>query len=85
MMTTTTTLVRDKRLQNPRKVFSPTTASVLLLTHYLIYIEETVSYLIVGRTSIKNIQGKMASLIINKKRITGKIVVSGNYLVTNIS
>ena len=80
MMTTTTTLVRDKRSQNPRKVFSPTTASVLLLTHYLIYIEETVSYLIIGRTSIKNIQGKMESLIINKKRITGKIVVSGNYL-----
>ena len=68
MTTTATTLVRDKRWQNPRKVYSPTTASVLLLTHYLIYIEETVSYLIVGRTSIKNIQGKMTSLIITKRK-----------------
>lgn len=79
MMATTNTLARDKRSQNPRKVFSPTTASIPLPSHYLIYMEDTVSFLIVARTSIKNIQGKMASLIINKKKLAGKIIVSGNY------
>lgn len=78
-MATTTTFARDRRSQNPPKVFSPSTASVPLPTHYLIYMEDTVSFLIVGRTSIKNIQGKMASLAINKKKLVGKIVVSGNY------
>ncbi|CAF3329234.1 unnamed protein product, partial [Rotaria sp. Silwood2] len=61
------------------------TASVSLPTHYLIYMEDTVSFLIVARTSIKHIQGQMASLIINKKKLVGEIVVSGNYYVTEIS
>ncbi|CAF5109624.1 unnamed protein product, partial [Rotaria magnacalcarata] len=78
-MATTTTFSRDKRSQNPRKVFSPSTASVSLPTHYLIYMEDTVSFLIVARTSIKHIQGQMASLIINKKKLVGEIVVSGTF------
>ena len=64
-MTNTTTLFRDKRSQNPRQAFSPSTASVPLPSHYLIYMEDTISYSIVGRASIKNIQGKTAMLIIN--------------------
>ncbi|CAF1109136.1 unnamed protein product [Rotaria sordida] len=78
-MTTTTGLVRDKRSQNPRKVFSPTTTSVPLPTNYLIYMEDTVSYSIVGRASIKKIQDKMATLTINKKKLVGEIVVAGSF------
>ncbi|CAF4578955.1 unnamed protein product, partial [Rotaria socialis] len=80
MMATTTTFSRDKCSQNPRKVFSPSTVSVSLPTHYLIYMEDTVSFLIVARTSIKYIQGQMASLIINKKKLVGEIVVSGTFV-----
>lgn len=83
-MVTTTKSIRDKRSQNPRKVFSPSTASVPLPTHYLIYMDDTVSYSIVGRTSIKKVQGKMATLIINKKKLIGEIVVSGKYKVSNL-
>ena len=83
-MTTTSVLIRDKRSQNPRKVFSPTTASVPLPSNYLIYMEDTISYSIVGRTSIKNIQGKTATLIINKKKLVGEILVAGNFRIVCI-
>ncbi|CAF1640936.1 unnamed protein product [Rotaria magnacalcarata] len=79
-MATTITFTRDKRSQNPRKIFSPSTPSTPLPSHYLIYMEDTLSYSIVGRTSIKKIQGKMATLIINKKKLIGEIVIAGNYL-----
>jgi len=80
-MTTASTTVRDKRLQNPRKIFSPSVASQPMASNYLIYMPDTVSYLIVGRSSVKNIQGKNATLILNKKTFVGEITFAGNYQV----
>ena len=76
-MASSTNGLRDKRLHNPKKVFSPTAASMPTITHYLIYIAETVSYSIVGRTSVKRIQGTTATLVLNKTTFVGEIVLSG--------
>jgi hypothetical protein len=49
---------RNKRTQNPKKIFSPSKATQPLPSNYLIYMEDTMSYSIVGRNSVKNIKGK---------------------------
>jgi hypothetical protein len=70
---------RNKRTQNPKKIFSPSEASEPLPTNYLIYMPDTMSYSIVGRSSIKNIQGKKATLVVNKNKFIGEIILSGNF------
>lgn len=77
-MASSTNGLRDKRLHNPTKIFSPTAASMPTITHYLIYIAETVSYSIVGRASVKRIQGTTATLVLNKTTFVGEIVLSDN-------
>jgi hypothetical protein len=78
-MAATSNITRDKRLQNPRKIFSPSVASQPSPSNYLIYMADTMSYSIVGRSSIKNIQGKKATVIFNKKTFIGEIIFAGNY------
>lgn len=71
---------REKRVHNPTRIFSPSAAAIPTITHYLIYMAETVSYSIVGRASVKKIEGKMATLVLNKTKFVGEIVFSGkNY------
>ena len=77
-MAITSDIVRDKRVQNPRRIFSPSVTSQPSPSNYLIYIRETRSYLVVGRSSVKKIQGKMATLILNKKTFIGEIIFAGN-------
>jgi hypothetical protein len=73
----TTVQARAKRTQNPRKIFSPSVESVQKPSNYLLFMSDTMSYSIIGRTSIKHIQGKMATFVFNQKKITGEIVYSG--------
>jgi hypothetical protein len=72
---------RNKRTQNRKKIFSPSETIQPLPTNYLVYLEDTMSYSIVGRSSVKNIQGKKATLIVNKKTFIGEIVFAGNCLI----
>lgn len=78
-MATTSNTHRNKRTQNPQKRFSPSEASEPLPSNYLIYMPDTMSYSIVGRSSVKNIQGKIATLIVNKNKFIGEIMFAGNF------
>ncbi|CAF1278909.1 unnamed protein product [Rotaria sordida] len=78
-MATTADIARDKRVQNPRKIFSPSETSQPSPSNYLIYMSDTMSYSIVGRSSIKKIHGKKATLIFNKKMFTGEILFAGTF------
>ena len=71
-------VIRDKRHINPRKIFTPTETNEVSPSNYLVYIPDTVSYTIVGRSSVKKIQGKTATLVFNKKEFTGEISFAGN-------
>jgi hypothetical protein len=74
---------RDKRTQNPKKIYSPSVESLAKPNNYLLFISKTVSYTIVGRTSVKSIQGTMATFVLSKKRIIGEIVFAGKRLLSN--
>jgi hypothetical protein len=78
-MANVTNGLREKRIQNPTRIFSPSVASMPAITHHLIYISNTASYSIAGRASVKKIQGKMATLVLNKTTFNGEIVLSGKY------
>lgn len=70
---------RHKRLHNPTKIYSPSSSLMPTVTHYLIYIADTLSYLIVGKSSIKTVNGKKANLIFNQKRFIGEIIIAGKF------
>jgi hypothetical protein len=76
-MMATSTQVRAKRTQHQRKIFSPSVEFQPKPNHYLLFMSDTMSYTIIGRASIKHIQGRMATFILDQKRITGQIVHSG--------
>lgn len=82
-MLNTTDRHRDKRIHHATKIFSPTNASLSSFTHYLIYIGDTSSFLIVGKASVKKVQGKVATLVFDKKKFFGEIVMSGIVLFVN--
>ncbi|CAF1134088.1 unnamed protein product [Adineta steineri] len=78
-MASSSVVIRDKRLQHPRQIYSPSTTSVPLPSHYLIYIADTTSHLLVGRASIKNIHKNQATLVLNKRKFVGEIIFSGTF------
>jgi hypothetical protein len=80
-MAATSNIVRNKRTQSRKKIFSPSETIQPLPTNYLIYMEDTMSYSIVGRSSVKSIQGKKATLMVNKNTFTGEIIFAGNFSV----
>lgn len=70
---------RHKRVHNPTENFSPSDASISTITHHLIYMAGTVSYSIVGRASVKKLEGRIATLVLNKTTFVGEIVFSGKF------
>lgn len=72
---------REKRSHHPTTIFSPSISSKPTVTHYLIYIADTISYLIVGKSSVKTVEDKVATLVLNRKIFIGEIIITGKVLI----
>jgi len=80
-MSFSTNIVEGRRKPIPKRIFTPTRVSAIMANHYLLFFDETESYQIVARSSIKKIDNEgSATLIIRNKLMKGKVVLSGNFL-----
>lgn len=66
----------------PKHLFTPTQDSTNRVpTHYLLFFDDTESYQIVGRSSIKKIENDGSAIIkIRQKSIKGRIICLGKIL-----
>ena len=70
---------REKRVSQPRKIFSPSDKSNRP-SHFLLHFDSTDSYNIALHSSMNNIKGNKATLNIRGKKTVATIITSGDTL-----
>jgi hypothetical protein len=81
-MKSSTDAMELRRKPIPKHIFTPTQGTTTrVANHYLLYFNETESYQIVARSSIKKLDKEgSAMLIIRNKLVKGKVIISGSFL-----
>jgi hypothetical protein len=70
-------LKRSRRSHVDRFIFTPTKTTPVTV-YYLLYFDETASYQIVAKSSIKTFHDNgFATVLVRNKRINGKISLNG--------